>query len=146
MHRFAEEIARASAPAELIHIGDCAAAEALHRGCRTVALMGTRFTMEENFYTSRLENAGLKVLLPSSGERAWIDDLIFRELCAGTFKEESRRRIAEITSRLADRGAEAVVLGCTELPLILTPGESALPLVDTMEVHVIRAVETALKA
>jgi len=146
MHKFADEIARASAPAKLIHIGDCAAQESLRLGYRTVALMGTRFTMEENFYTSRLEASGLKVLLPDSGERTWIDNLIFQELCAGTFNDESRKRIAEIASGLADRGAEAVILGCTELPLILTPEESPIPVVDTMAVHASAAVETALKS
>jgi len=146
MHKFADEIARASAPARLIHIGDCAAQESLRLGYRTVALMGTRFTMEENFYTSRLERAGLKVLLPDSGERTWIDKLIFQELCAGRFSNESRKRIAQIASGLADRGAEAVILGCTELPLILTPEESPIPLVDTMAVHASAAVETALNS
>ncbi len=146
MHKFAPDIAAASAPSELIHIGECTAAEARRRGYRKVALMGTRFTMEGDFYRAKLEAAGLEVLLPSEDERNWIDKLIFKELCAGVFQDESRHRLAEITGRLAAEGAEAVVLGCTELPLILSPEESPLPILDTMEIHAEAAVVEALKS
>lgn len=144
MHKFAEEVAEAASPAKLIHIGDAAAAEARHLGYGKVALLGTRFTMEEDFYRDKLAAAGLEVLVPDDDERKWIDNLIFKELCAGIFKDASRRRMAEITARLAEEGAEAVVLGCTELPLILTPEECPLPILDTMALHAAAAVNEAL--
>ena len=146
MHKFAADIAAAAKPARLIHIGECTAAEASRRGYKKVALMGTRFTMEEEFYRGKLEAAGLDVLIPGEKEREWINKLIFGELCAGVFRDESRHRIAEITGRLAGDGAESVILGCTELPLILTPEESPLPILDTMEIHAEAAVEAALKS
>ncbi len=146
MHKFAADIAAAAKPARLIHIGECTAVEASRRGYKKVALMGTRFTMEEEFYRGKLEAAGLDVLIPGEKEREWINKLIFGELCAGVFRDESRHRIAEITGRLAGDGAESVILGCTELPLILTPEESPLPILDTMEIHAEAAVEAALKS
>lgn len=144
MHKLAGDIADAASPVKLIHIGDVAASEARRLGYGKVALMGTRFTMEENFYRDKLRNAGLEVIIPDNDERKWLDNLIFGELCAGIFKDDSRRRITEITARLADEGAESVVLGCTELPLILTPEESPLPTLDTMALHAVAAVNEVL--
>jgi len=145
MHKLAPDIAAAAAPAELIHIGECAAAESVRRGYRKVALMGTRFTMEEDFYRAGLESEGLEVLIPDDEERKWIDKLIFGELCAGIFKDDSRRQLAEIVERIAGEGAEAVILGCTELPLILSAEESPVPILDTMEIHASAAVKAALR-
>ncbi len=145
MHKFAADIAAAAAPAKLIHIGKCTADEARRRGYKKISLLGTRFTMEEDFYRAKLEAAGLEVLIPEKEEREWIDKLIFGELCAGIFKNESRLRLAGITAELAGKGAEAVVLGCTELPLILGPEESPIPVLDTMEIHTDAAVSEALK-
>lgn len=145
MHRFADDIAAAAEPARFIHIGECAAAEARRLGYRKVALMGTRFTMEGKFYVEKLEAAGLEVILPSEEDRKWIDQLIFEDLCAGVFEDGSRHKMAAITRRLGEDGAEAVVLGCTELPLILTPEESPLPLLDTMALHAQAAVDAAVQ-
>ncbi|MCK5736058.1 MAG: aspartate/glutamate racemase family protein [Spirochaetaceae bacterium] len=145
MHKFADDIAAASAPAKLIHIGECTADEARRRGYKKTALLGTRFTMEEDFYRAKLEAAGLEVLIPEREERELIDKLIFGELCAGIFKDESRLLLVEVTERLAEKGAEAVILGCTELPLILTPEESPLPILDTMKIHAKAAVKEALR-
>ena len=144
MHRFAEDIADVAAPVKLIHIGECAAAAASERGYGKVALMGTRFTMEEKFYREKLETSGLAVIIPNDSERKWIDKLIFEDLCAGVFRDESRKRMVEITGRLAADGAEALVLGCTELPLILTPEASPLPILDTMALHAAAAVNEVL--
>lgn len=146
MHKFATDIAVAAEPARLIHIGEVTAAEASRLEYKKVSLMGTRFTMEEDFYRVKLEAAGLEVTIPNNEEREWMNKLIFGELCAGVFKDESRRRMAEITGRLAADGAEAVVLACTELPLILTPEESPLPILDTMEIHAEAAVQAAIEA
>jgi aspartate racemase len=100
--------------------------------------------MEGSFYRHKLEETGLEVLLPSEEHRLWINQLIFNDLCAGVFEEESRRKMATITDRLREEGAEAVVLGCTELPLILSSEDSPLPLLDTMALHVSAAVDAAL--
>jgi len=144
MHKLADKVAAAAQPAKFIHIGTCAADEAVARGFRTVALMGTRFTMEEDFYRTHLEAAGLDVLIPDASARRWINELIFTDLCAGIFREDARRTMADIVSALAEEGAEAVVLGCTELPLILTDKQSPLPILDTMALHARSAVDAAL--
>jgi aspartate racemase len=144
MHKLAENVAAAAEPAEFLHIGTCAADEAVARGFGTVALLGTRFTMEEDFYRKHLKAAGLNVLTPDTSTRRWINELIFNELCAGVFREDARRTMADIVSGLADEGAEAVVLGCTELPLILREKESPLPILDTMSLHARAAVDAAL--
>jgi len=144
MHKMAPAIERAARPALLIHIGDCAAEAARRRGYTRVALMGTRFTMEEDFYSGRLRDAGLTVLLPEGDDRDWIDRLIFSELCVGVFDESSRRRLAGIVAELRNRGADAVVLGCTELPMLLAPEDSPLPILDTMALHAAAAVSRSL--
>ncbi|MDT8298500.1 MAG: amino acid racemase, partial [Spirochaetaceae bacterium] len=130
--------------AKFLHIGTCAADEAVAQGFRTVALLGTRFTMEENFYRKHLEAAGLDVHIPGPSARQWINELIFTDLCAGVFREDARKTMTDIVLALADEGAEAVVLGCTELPLILTAKESPLPILDTMALHASSAVDAAL--
>lgn len=144
MHKLADDVAAAGEPARLIHIGRCAAEEAGRRNFGKVALMGTRFTMEEDFYRAQLEASGIETLVPDEREREWINNLIFRELCAGIFRDEARQRMASVTGRLAGEGAEALVLGCTELPLILTPEESPLPVLDTMDIHCRAALDAAL--
>lgn len=144
MHKLAESVAAEAAPAKFLHIGTCAADEAVAQGFRTVALLGTRFTMEEDFYRNRLEAAGLEVLIPDPSARDWINELIFTDLCAGIFREKARKTMADIVLTLAEEGAEAVVLGCTELPLILTAKESTLPILDTMALHARSAVDAAL--
>ncbi len=144
MHKLADAVRNAAGTAEFIHIGECAAAHAISRGYSTVALLGTRFTLEEDFYRGRLEDAGLTVFVPGKNERRWIDTLIFGELCRGVFPDQARTEMADIVASLAARGAEAVVLGCTELPLIINSEESSLPLIDTMAVHAHAAVDAAL--
>ena len=109
-----------------------------------MALLGTRFTMEQDFYTARLRAAGLAVLLPSPEERQWLDGLIFQELCVGVFRPEARAETVALIDRLRDRGAEVVIPGCTELPLIIAPDESPLPLIDTTRIHAAAAVDFAL--
>ena len=144
MHELADSIADAAAPVPLIHIGQCSAEAANRGGFTSVALLGTRFTMEQDFYTARLRAAGLAVLLPSPEERQWLDGLIFQELCIGVFRPEARAETVALIDRLRDRGAEAVILGCTELPLIIAPDESPLPLIDTTRIHAAAAVDFAL--
>lgn len=144
MHKLADALTIAAAPAQLIHIGDCAAAEAIRRGFSKVLLLGTRFTMEEEFYTNRLRDTGIAVIIPEKEARRRIDEIIFSELCIGDFRPESRDFLVKTVEKAARTGTEAVVLGCTELPLILTSKESPLPILDTMSLHAAAVVEKAL--
>ena len=128
-----------------LHIADPAAGEARRIGAWTVGLMGTRFTMERDFYSSRLETLfGLKVLTPEPDERALIHRIIYRELCMGRFEEASAANLSSITERLKARGAEAVILGCTELPLSVKQEMCDVPLLDTTRLHALEAVRQAI--
>ena len=144
MHKVAPAI-EAAVNIPLIHIAD-AAAEAIKRaGIASVGLLGTRFTMEENFYRGRLfEKHGLEVLVPDANARTQVDRVIYDELCQGKVLEESRRVYVGIIEVLAERGAEAVILGCTEIGLLIKQQDSPLPVFDTTYIHAGRAVDIAL--
>jgi aspartate racemase len=130
----------------LLHIVDATADEIRKAGVATVGLLGTKFTMEESFYRGRLaERHGIEVLIPDDEERESIHRVIFDELCAGEIRDESRTRHVEIIEGLAARGAEGVVLGCTELPLLVGPDDSPIPVFDTTAIHARRAAERALE-
>lgn len=128
----------------LLHIAD-ATGEAVHRsGIRRIGLLGTRFTMEEDFYKGRLaEGQALEVLVPDAEERATVDHIIFDELCVGDIRPDSRERLATIIRRLVETGAEGVILGCTELGLLVGEGECPVPLFDTTRIHSLAAVDRA---
>ena len=145
-HKVAGDIV-AAIDIPLVHIAD-ATAEALQRmGVATVGLLGTAFTMEQDFYAGRLrERFGIDVLVPAAAERKAVHDIIYGELCLGAVRDSSRDRYLSIIDRLAGRGAEAVVLGCTEIGMLVTPEFTDVPLVDTTAVHAARAVELALDA
>jgi aspartate racemase len=143
MHKVADRVAEAvSAP--LVHIADATAAEAKRRGFARVALLGTVFTMEDDFYVGRLEGHGFDVLVPEAGDRKLVDRVIFDELCKGAFLDGSRAEYLRIIDDLAARGAEAVILGCTEIGLLVRPGDSDVPTLDTCRIHAERVVELAL--
>lgn len=143
MHKLAPGVVSAvSIP--LLHIGEVTADAVRRRGFESVTLLGTRFTMEEDFYRDRLENVGIRVRTPARTERDWIDELIFGRLCRGVFRDDDKKRLTDIVSRESDEGAEAAVLGCTELPLMIQDGEVALPVMDTTALHAAAAVEKAL--
>ena len=146
MHKVAGDI-EAAIDIPLVHIAD-ATAEALQRmGVATVGLLGTAFTMEQDFYAGRLrERFGIDVLVPAAAERKAVHDIIYGELCLGAVRDSSRDRYLSIIDGLAGRGAEAVVLGCTEIGMLVTPEFTEVPLVDTTAVHAARAVELALDA
>jgi aspartate racemase len=146
MHKVAGDI-EAAIDIPLVHIAD-ATAEALQRmGVATVGLLGTAFTMEQDFYAGRLrERFGIDVLVPAAAERKAVHDIIYGELCLGAVRDPSRDRYLSIIDGLAGRGAEAVVLGCTEIGMLVTPEFTDVPLVDTTAVHAARAVELALEA
>lgn len=144
MHRAAEAVAAALA-IPLIHIADAAAAEIRRSKAKTVGLLGTRYTMEQEFYRKRLETKhGLRVLVPDEGDRRRIHDIIYTELGRGIIKESSKAEYLAIIDRLRGRGAEGVILGCTEIPLLVKPGDAPIPLYDTTALHAKAAVDAAL--
>lgn len=130
MHKVADMVAeRAGLP--LLHITDVMGKEIRQRGLHTVGLLGTGFTMEEPFYRARLEeHFGIEVLVPEKGERATIDRIIYDELCQGRVKASSRRTCVKIISGLVGRRAQGIVLGCTELALLIQAGDVSVPLFD----------------
>ncbi|MDE2638552.1 MAG: aspartate/glutamate racemase family protein [Chloroflexota bacterium] len=144
MHLMAEAVAAAVA-IPLIHIADATAAPIVAEGYKTVGLLGTRFTMERDFYRGRMvERFGLEVLIPNEAGRAIVHDIIYEELVRGVIREESRRAYKKVIETLKDAGAEAVILGCTEIGLLIKPEDSALPCFDTTALHALAAVDWAL--
>ncbi|MCD5970545.1 aspartate/glutamate racemase family protein [Pseudomonas quasicaspiana] len=136
MHKVAPAI-EAAVDIPLMHIGD-AVGEALQAsGVSRAALLGTRFTMQENFYRNRLaERFGIEVLLPDAQSMIEIDRVIFAELCLGQFNQPARDYYLNVLEQLRDQGAEAAILGCTEIGLLLEGVQSPLPLIDSTEQHV----------
>ncbi|UCF39554.1 MAG: aspartate/glutamate racemase family protein [Gemmatimonadota bacterium] len=144
MHKVAPLI-EAAIEIPLLHLADATGEAVRSAGFATVGLLGTRFTMAEDFYRGRLvERHGLEVLVPSEPERELIDRVIFEELCVGKCLDRSRGRYLEIIARLAERGAQAVILGCTEISLLVEPADTSVPLLDTTAIHAERAVDWAL--
>jgi aspartate racemase len=135
MHRVVPDIeARIEIP--LLHIADPTARALRASGCSTVGLLGTRFTMEQDFYRGRLESGfGLSVHVPEEASRKLVHEVIYSELCRGIISESSREGFKQVVSELADMGAEAVILGCTEIGLLLQSEDVSVPLFDTARVH-----------
>ena len=130
----------------LLHIADATASEVQRAGVSTVGLLGTRFTMEQDFYRGRLEERhGISVLVPDDRDRGEVDRIIYGELCKGVIDDTSRDRYREIIGRLADRGAQGVILGCTEISLLVSQEDSPVPLFDTTSIHARSAVDFALR-
>ena len=145
MHRTAEAISAAVA-IPLIHIVDAAAAEIRKARLKMVGLLGTRYTMEMEFYRHRLEKKhGLRVIVPDEPDRTRVHDIIYTELTVGLIKESSRLEYLGVIGKLRARGAEGVILGCTEIPLLVKPGDAPIPLFDTTALHAQAAVEAALR-
>jgi aspartate racemase len=144
MHKAADGI-RAGVRIPLLHIADAAGKAVRAAGMRTVGLLGTRATMDEDFISRPLrEKFGLKILLPDDADRTVVDEVIFGELCLGIIRPESRERFVEIIEGLARRGAEGVILGCTEIELLVRPEDSAVALFPTTRIHAMAAVDFAL--
>lgn len=144
MHKLAAEIQQQlSIP--LLHIADPTARKVRSAGLRTVALLGTRFTMEEDFYRGRLERPhGLKVLIPPEADRLIVHQVIYEELCLGITSAASAHSYAGIIERLIDAGAEGVILGCTEIGMLVKQKNYRIPLFDTTRIHAEAAVDFAL--
>jgi len=144
MHRMADAVA-AAVSVPLLHIADPTGEAIVAAEVRTVGLLGTRFTMEEAFYRGRLASRfGLDVLIPDEADRATVHDIIYRELIVGDFREESRERYRGVMARLAARGAGAIILGCTEIGLLVGAADSTVPLFDTTRLHAEATVTFAL--
>jgi aspartate racemase len=121
-------------------VGDAIRAQ----GLQTIGLLGTRFTMEGRFYADALAEKGIRVLIPEADEREFVDDVIYHELVVGQVREASRRRFVEIIGALAARGAQGVILGCTEIPLLVREHDIDVPLFDTTTIHAEAALNYAL--
>ncbi|OIQ52124.1 Aspartate racemase [Pseudodesulfovibrio hydrargyri] len=143
MHKVAPEV-EAAVSVPLVHIADATAEAARAGGFSRVALLGTALTMEDDFYVGRLRGHGFEVLVPEAEDRKLVDRVIFDEMCKGLFLDGSRTEFVRIIDGLAARGAEAVVLGCTEIGLLVRPGDTGVPTLDTCRIHAERVVEIAL--
>jgi len=144
MHKVADDVA-ASISIPLLHIADATAAQVLESDTRTVGLLGTKFTMEQDFYTRRLQRRGLKVIVPPEGDRDLVHRVIFEELCLGDVKPESRVEYLRIIDDLCQQGATAVIEGCTEIGMLVNQEHTEVPLFDTTAIHARQAVVRALK-
>lgn len=146
MHKMAQEVQEAI-DIPLLHIADAAGEAVLKQGFQKVGLLGTRFTMEEDFYTGRLrQKYGLEVLVPAPAQRELVHRVIYDELCLGITKQDSRQEYIRIIASLVHQGAEAIILGCTEIGLLIKENDSSVPLFDTTYLHAVAAVDYALKS
>ncbi|HQR77832.1 MAG TPA: aspartate/glutamate racemase family protein [Burkholderiaceae bacterium] len=145
MHKVAPAI-EAAVRIPLLHIADATGEEIKRAGVSTVGLLGTRFTMEQGFYKDRLrQNFGLRVLVPGETDRNLVHRVIYDELCLGKIVEGSRSEYRRVMAKLVDEGAEAIILGCTEITLLVGQEDTAVPLFDTTRIHARRAAEWALR-
>jgi aspartate racemase len=146
MHKMADEV-QAEIGIPLVHIADVTAARIQKAGLKKVGLLGTLYTMEQAFYRERLaQSFGLEVLVPEDDEREMVHRVIFSELCLGKTLDASREMYREIIRGLVAKGAEGIILGCTEIMLLIGPEDSPVPLFDTTSIHVAAALELALGA
>jgi aspartate racemase len=143
LHKVAGRVAR-DLGIPLVHIVEETARAALDLGLTRVGLLGTRITMEDGFYAEGLEALGLRPLLPSASQRGELERIIFEELALGRLEPESRKACLSIAGELVDRGAQAVILGCTELPLLLKDSPAPAPWLDTLEIHTRAAMALAV--
>lgn len=144
MHKMADDVQH-SINIPLLHIADAAAESIKARGLKTVGLLGTRFTMEEDFYTGSLAKIhGLQVLIPDAAERDIIHRVIYDELVVGKILPESKAAYLRVIDHLVQRGAQGIILGCTEIGLLVKEGDCSAPLFDTTPLHALAAVDFAL--
>ncbi|MBD0267727.1 MAG: aspartate/glutamate racemase family protein [Cyanobacteria bacterium Co-bin8] len=144
MHKLAEEI-QASIQIPFLHIADATAQRVQASGMRKIGLLGTRFTMEEDFYKGRLiHRHGLDVIVPNDDERAIVHRVIYEELCLGIVNSKSREQYVDVMTRLVQAGAEGIILGCTEIELLVKDKDVVVPLFPTTRIHAEAAVEFAI--
>lgn len=144
MHKVTDEIqSKISIP--LLHIADTTASQIKKKSVHTVGLLGTKYTMEQDFYKSRLESNGIKIIVPSNNDIGLVNKVIFDELCLGIIHQESRDYYKTVIQDLINSGAEGIVLGCTEIGLLVKPEDSDVPLFDTTYIHAYEAVNKAFE-
>ncbi|MFE0922713.1 aspartate/glutamate racemase family protein [Streptomyces nigra] len=143
MHKVADMVG-AAVSVPLLHLADATADAVRASGLRRVGLLGTAFTMEQDFYRGRLERSGLDVRVPDAGGRALVHRVIYEELCLGVVRDDSRAAYQEVIKDLVARGAEGVILGCTEIELLIGPQDSPVPIFPTARLHAEAAVTDAL--
>lgn len=144
MHRMAEQVQN-SITIPLLHIADATAKQICSQKLQKVGLLGTEFTMKQDFYKGRLtEKFGLEVLIPDDKDCQTIHKIIYEELVSGIIREESRQQYRQIIRRLVDKGAQAIILGCTEIMLLVSQDDSPVPVFDTTAIHATAAVDWAL--
>jgi aspartate racemase len=145
MHKLADEI-QSAIHIPFLHIADATAEKVKEAGIKRIGLLGTRYTMEHDFYKGRLiEKYGLEVIIPAEADRTTVHDVIYDELCLGIIKAESHERYIRIMEQMIQAGAEGIILGCTEIEALVHDGDVPAPLFPTAKFHAVAAVEFALK-
>lgn len=129
----------------ILHIADAAANQIKKQGINSVGLLGTKYTMEQDFYKSRLETNRIKVMVPNDNEREIVNKVIYEELCLGQVQQKSRDYYKKVIRGLIETGAEGIILGCTEIGLLIKPEDSEVPLFDTTYIHALEAVNMSLR-
>ncbi len=143
MHVIADDL-REQIDIPVIHIAEATADAVTRQGLKTVGLLGTRFTMEMDFFTKKLAARGIATVIPPDADRGFVHATIFEELGKGVFQQHTKERYLRIIDALAANGAEGVILGCTEIPLLIKQADCALPLFDTVTIHATAGVQFAL--
>lgn len=144
LHKFADDLER-ELKIPLINVVEVTAGEISRRHFRRVGLLGTKITMEEGFFRSKLNQNGIEVLVPQNDDRDFVHETILTELTNNIAREASKRRLLQVIHELGTRGAEAVILGCTELPFLVRPEDTELPLLDTLQIHCRAAVDFSFR-
>lgn len=144
MHKVVPQIeARIGIP--VIHIAEATADILLQRGINRVALLGTKYTMTQDFYKEKLVGAGIEVLIPGEEEIEEINEVIFKELCRGIISEASKQKYLAVIDKLAAAGAQGVILGCTEIGMLIREADTALPVFDTTQIHATKAALLSIR-
>jgi aspartate racemase len=145
MHKIAPTL-EAAINVPFLHIADATSRAIQRAGQRRVGLLGTRFTMEQDFYRDRVSQHGIACLVPEAGDREIIHRVIYEELCLGIIRDASRAEFQRVISALIDRGAQGIILGCTEISLLIDNEDVAIPIFDSTRIHALNAVDHALAA
>lgn len=145
MHKVVDDI-QSKINIPILHIADATAAQIKESQIQTVGLLGTKYTMEQDFYKSRLELNGIQVIVPDRDDREAVNKIIYEELCLGKIHQESRDYYKKVIQGLIESGAEGIILGCTEIGLLVKPEDAEVPLFDTTYIHACEAVNMSLKA
>ncbi len=143
MHQYVDVLEKETG-LKIVHIADVTAKEINRKGLSKIGLLGTRFTMEMDFYTKRLSKAGIESIVPPKPDREFIHSTVMNELLKEEFKKETKDKFLKIINDLEQRGAQGIVLGCTEIPLLLNQSDMNLPVFNTLEIHAKAAVDFAL--